>query len=99
MLAGGDPGRLVVVGDAKQSIYRFRRADVALFARLAAQARTRPGHAVLRLHQTFRSRPAVLSFVNRAFPPLITFSEDADQPAYEPIDQPPGLARGRALCA
>jgi hypothetical protein len=30
--AAGEPGRLVVVGDAKQSIYRFRRADVALFA-------------------------------------------------------------------
>lgn len=99
LLAGGEPGRLVVVGDAKQSIYRFRRADVALFARLAAQARERPGHAVLRLRQNFRSRPAVLAFVNRAFAPLITFSEDADQPAYEPIDPPPGLAGGPAVLA
>jgi ATP-dependent helicase/nuclease subunit A len=99
LLAGGAPGRLVVVGDAKQSIYRFRRADVALFARLAAQARTRPGHAVLRLRQNFRSRSAVLAFVNRAFEPLIAFSEDADQPAYEPIDAPPGLAEGPAVLA
>jgi ATP-dependent helicase/nuclease subunit A len=99
LLAGGEPGRLVVVGDAKQSIYRFRRADVALFARLAAQARERAGHAVLRLFQNFRSRPAILSFVNRAFAPLITFSEDADQPAYEPIDAPPGLAEGPAVLA
>jgi len=99
LLAAGEPGRLVVVGDAKQSIYRFRRADVALFARLAAQARVRPGHAVLRLFQNFRSRPALLAFVNRAFAPLITFSEDADQPAYEPIDPPPGLAAGPAVLA
>ena len=99
LLSEGEPGRLVVVGDAKQSIYRFRRADVALFARLAAQARERPGHAVLRLYQNFRSRPAVLAFVNRAFEPLITFSEDADQPAYEPIDPPPGLPAGPAVLA
>ena len=99
LLSTGQPGRLVVVGDAKQSIYRFRRADVALFARLAEQARTRAGHAVLRLTQNFRSRPAILSFVNRAFEPLITFSEDADQPAYEPIEPPPGLAAGPAVIA
>jgi ATP-dependent helicase/nuclease subunit A len=97
LLAGGEPGRLVVVGDAKQSIYRFRRADVALFARLAAEARARAGHAVLQLRQNFRSRPGVIAFVNRAFAPLITFSEDADQPAYEPIEAPPGLSPGAAV--
>ena len=99
LLASGEPGRLVVVGDAKQSIYRFRRADVALFARLCAQARERPGHAVLQLRQNFRSRPGVLAFVNRAFAPLITFSEDADQPSYEPIEPPPGLAAGPGVLA
>jgi ATP-dependent helicase/nuclease subunit A len=99
LLSAGEPGRLVVVGDAKQSIYRFRRADVALFSRLAADARNRPGHAVLRLRQNFRSRPAIVSFVNRAFTTLITLSEDADQPAYEPIEASPGLPAGPAVIA
>jgi ATP-dependent helicase/nuclease subunit A len=99
LLAAGEPGRLVVVGDAKQSIYRFRRADVALFSRLAADARERPGHAVLRLRQNFRSRPGIVSFVNRAFRTLITRSEDADQPEYEPIEAAPGLPGGPAVVA
>ena len=30
-LAGSSPGRLFVVGDPKQSIYRFRRADMAVY--------------------------------------------------------------------
>jgi ATP-dependent helicase/nuclease subunit A len=99
LIAGDDPGRLVVVGDAKQSIYRFRRADVALFRRLTEQAQGRPGHAVLHLTQNFRSRPAILRFVNRAFSELIEDSVEADQPAYEAILPMPGLAEGPAVLA
>ena len=99
LLAAREPGRLVVVGDAKQSIYRFRRADVALFRDLAAAARQTPGHAVLRLAQNFRSRPAILRFVNRAFSALIVSSVDADQPDYEPIEPRAGLAEGPAVLA
>lgn len=98
-IAGDEPGRLVVVGDAKQSIYRFRRADVALFRRISEEAAGRPGHAVLPLRQSFRARPALLRFVNRAFAELIEFSREADQPAYEPITPPPGLPEGPAVLA
>jgi ATP-dependent helicase/nuclease subunit A len=91
-LAGEVPGGLVVVGDAKQSIYRFRRAEVSLFRSLSEEAARSPGRAVLHLTQSFRARPALLRFVNRVFPDLIQYSVEADQPAYEPIDPPPGLA-------
>ncbi len=90
LLAGDRPGALVVVGDAKQSIYRFRRAEVRLFRELARE-RAEKG-AVLHLKQNFRSRPAILRFVNRVFGHLIEASDEADQPAYEPIDPPPGLS-------
>ena len=66
----------------------------ALFRRLAAEARERPGHAVLHLTQNFRSRPAILRFVNRVFARADrSASEEAGQPAYEAIEPPPGLAR------
>ena len=99
LLAGDEPGRLVVVGDAKQSIYRFRRAEVALFQKTAAEARTRPGWAVLSLTQNFRSRPAILRFVNRVFAGLIQASDEAGQPAYEAIAPPPGLGEEPSVVA
>ena len=52
----GDEGRLFFVGDAKQSIYRFRRADVALYSSVGdrfTSGRTK-------LDVNFRSVPAVL---------------------------------------
>jgi ATP-dependent helicase/nuclease subunit A len=98
-LAGDDPGRLAVVGDAKQSIYRFRRAEIALFRELSAQASTSPGWAVLQLTQNFRSRPAILRFVNRVFAELIQESAEAGQPPYEPIAPPPGLAEEPSVLA
>jgi ATP-dependent helicase/nuclease subunit A len=99
LLAGEVPGGLVVVGDAKQSIYRFRRAEVSLFRNLSEEAARTEGQAVLHLTQSFRARPALLRFVNRVFPDLIQYSVESDQPAYEPIDPPPGLLEGPAVVA
>jgi ATP-dependent helicase/nuclease subunit A len=96
LLAGDRPGALVVVGDAKQSIYRFRRAEVRLFRQLTRDA---PAGGVVHLVQNFRSRPAILRFVNRVFADLIQLSEEADQPAYEPIAPPPGLSEEPSVVA
>ncbi len=96
LLAGERPGALVVVGDAKQSIYRFRRAEVRLFRELTRDA---PAGAVLHLVQNFRSRPAILRFVNRVFAELIQASDEADQPAYEAIAPPPGLSEEPSVVA
>jgi ATP-dependent helicase/nuclease subunit A len=58
-----EPGRLFVVGDPKQSIYRFRRADIAAFLR----ARSAFGAAPLRLTKNFRTTRPVIEFVNAVF--------------------------------
>ena len=99
LLAGDRPGALVVVGDAKQSIYRFRRAEVRLFRELAREAQARDSRSLVRLRQNFRSRPAILRFVNRVFADLIQASDETDQPPYEPIDPPPGLSEEPSVVA
>ncbi|NLH49826.1 MAG: UvrD-helicase domain-containing protein [Myxococcales bacterium] len=63
------PGKLVVVGDPKQSIYRFRRADIEVYekTRRALLAGAEPTHIAV----NFRSAPGIIDFVNAVFPPLM----------------------------
>jgi ATP-dependent helicase/nuclease subunit A len=69
-------GRLFFVGDPKQSIYRFRRADVGLFTQVGAlHARGRT-----RLDVNFRSVPGVIDAVNAVFGDLIGGASDAQVP-------------------
>ena len=78
-------GKLFIVGDPKQSIYRFRRADVSLYQsikrRLAAS-----GAAVEHLTVSFRSTPELQGMVNAAFAPLMAAESDT-QPAYVALER------------
>jgi len=75
------PGRLFIVGDPKQSIYRFRRADIAQY--LSASDQLGSEDAVLTAN--FRSSKAVIDWVNHVFAEAINFAPGA-QPAYQPLD-------------
>lgn len=55
-------GNVVVVGDPKQAIYRFRGADVETYL----EARTEIGNQ-LELSNNFRSRPEIMNFINQLF--------------------------------
>ncbi|HEX4588412.1 MAG TPA: UvrD-helicase domain-containing protein, partial [Gemmataceae bacterium] len=57
-------GSLFAVGDAKQSIYRFRGAEVELFQRLRDSV---PADGRQQLTVNFRAQPAILDFVNALF--------------------------------
>ncbi|MQF67682.1 hypothetical protein FIM07_04495 [SAR202 cluster bacterium AD-802-F09_MRT_200m] len=57
------PGKLFVVGDPKQSIYRFRRADIEAVENVRNMLVANP----TRLVQNFRSTPGILRWVNRLF--------------------------------
>ncbi|MGW6199683.1 UvrD-helicase domain-containing protein [Kribbella sp. NPDC055110] len=72
-------GRLFVVGDPKQSIYRFRRANIATY--LTAQQLL--GETVA-LTTNFRTVPPILSWINTVFATLIQAHESA-QPSYQSL--------------
>ena len=72
-------GRLFVVGDPKQSIYRFRRANIATYLTAQDTAR-RDG----RLTTNFRTVPPVLDWVNTVFGTLIQ-PQEAAQPSYQAL--------------
>jgi ATP-dependent helicase/nuclease subunit A len=72
--AGIRDGKLFAVGDSKQSIYRFRGADVVLFESLQ---RSVGNEGRLSLSANFRSQPGVLDFVNALCV--------ARFPSYEPL--------------
>jgi len=65
------PGKLFVVGDPKQSIYRFRRADVGVYTDVCAQLETH-GARRERLTTSFRGVPNLQRAINASFAPLMT---------------------------
>ena len=74
-------GRVFVVGDPKQSIYRFRRADIALFQR-ARDVFGVPAHVALVAN--FRTVAPIVAWVNGVFGALMP-EERAGQPRYAAI--------------
>ena len=75
--------RLFVVGDAKQSIYRFRGADVSVFARVRNEI-TAAGGELIPLNDNFRTVDSVLQLCNEVFPNLMGTEETRDV-YYEPL--------------
>ncbi len=67
--SGPMPPQLFLVGDPKQSIYRFRHADIAVWNR--AREWIHLDSAPLELTHNFRSDPEVVKVVNRICEPLM----------------------------
>ncbi len=75
------PGSLFIVGDPKQSIYRFRRADIGTYRTCATGSGSATRSRRL-LTTSFRATPAIQRFVNAAFAPLMTDDAVTQQPPY-----------------
>jgi ATP-dependent helicase/nuclease subunit A len=93
LVEGAPPGSLFVVGDPKQSIYRFRRADIETYE----DAKTGlAGHGeILTIRANFRSTRAILDAVNGVFEGVMVPPPDgAYQPEYVALEPSPRTEAG-----
>lgn len=81
-------GKLFVVGDVKQSIYRFRRAEPAVFRELRNEI---PEGGRLPLSMNFRSQPAILNFVNALFDGALGGEFEALSPSCRQLSPEPSI--------
>jgi len=83
------PGKLFVVGDPKQSIYRFRRADIGMYDQVKRLVAGQPGGAgaLEVIRQNFRTTPAVVNWVNNVFAGVFDGdAEEGRQPGYQWVE-------------
>lgn len=91
------PGSLFVVGDPKQSIYRFRRADIETYG-IVREIVARSGGRVVTLTRNFRSTPAICAWINRVFTRVFPSESTEKQAAYVPlVPADPSDATGRVF--
>ncbi|GAA0480090.1 UvrD-helicase domain-containing protein [Salinibacillus aidingensis] len=79
------PGSLFVVGDPKQAIYRFRRADMDTYNRVK-QLMVEHGGEVLQLTMNFRTLDSITENLNEVFEQQLPETETAYQAAYLPLN-------------
>ena len=91
------PGSLFLVGDPKQSIYRFRRADIDIY-NLVRDRIEASGGETLALSANFRSLGAIADWVNPLFDPgrggVFPAAADAYQAGFMPLETVRGRGRG-----
>jgi ATP-dependent helicase/nuclease subunit A len=75
------PGALFIVGDPKQSIYRFRRADVGVYREIA-ESLTRDRARAVTLQTSYRAVPEIQRFVNAAFREVMNGDADSLHATY-----------------
>jgi ATP-dependent exoDNAse (exonuclease V) beta subunit len=79
------PGKLFLVGDPKQSIYRFRRADVHIY-RQVCERLVACGARLVELRRSFRGVENLQRAINAAFAPLMDGDVETRQPRYVPLE-------------
>lgn len=106
LLCGDDPaesnwqkvrpksGKLFLVGDPKQSIYKFRRADLVLY-RQVRDALEECGVGFVSLTRSFRSVPNIQQFVNAAFETEMTGHVGDGHAEWAPLEKSREAIEGR----
>ena len=79
------PGKLFLVGDPKQSIYRFRRADVHIYRQVCEQLIAR-GAEFVELRRSFRGVENLQRVINAAFAAVMDGNVDTRQARYVALE-------------
>jgi len=77
------PGKLTLVGDPKQSIYRFRRADISVYAEVRTLVERGPSQ-ISKLTTNFRSHPSLLEWINHRFDEVLG-TREGKALAFDPV--------------
>jgi ATP-dependent exoDNAse (exonuclease V) beta subunit len=77
-----EPDKLLFVGDEKQSIYRFRGAEVAVFKSLHEELRAAGGRTIA-LERNYRSEPELIELVNRVFSSIMADARAGYEARYQ----------------
>jgi len=83
-LLRSEDNHVIYVGDDKQSIYRFRGAEVEVFSEARADVRARNGK-IDRLDTNYRSHPDILRFCNAFYPKIFDGSAKPYSQCYEGV--------------
>jgi ATP-dependent helicase/nuclease subunit A len=79
------PGSLFIVGDPQQSIYHFRRADIAVYKQVKSLIRNSKGK-IIQLNSNFRSLKSIGEYLNPVFHDLFSAQEGQFQASYAPMN-------------
>ncbi|HHT9158473.1 MAG TPA: UvrD-helicase domain-containing protein, partial [Candidatus Brocadiaceae bacterium] len=79
-----EPGKLFIVGDPKQSIYAFRRADIEAYEHVVKLV-SGGQEETLKLQENFRSHSGIIDVINQLFNRRIMVEQPGLQPSYIPI--------------
>ncbi len=80
------PGALFVVGDPKQSIYRFRRADIDIYNEVRTRLEKLPNGRVVPLTSNFRSAAELCEWVNDVFSHQFPAAPSTHSPMFARLD-------------
>lgn len=76
--------KLFFVGDEKQSIYKFRGADVSVFKALKGELEAYGGTSLI-LETNYRSEPGLIEFFNGLFPSIMMPSAEPFEATFQPL--------------
>lgn len=88
------PGGIFFVGDPKQSIYRFRGADVETYVEMRELMRAHSADSVREIFMNFRSNQGIIEFVNTVFEGPM---KEAGQPGFAALASSRGPGSGPAV--